>query len=164
MTFFRNYSSSQFASPAVFGSTGTKTGNVAAIQFDSGDIDMTAIGNVLGSATAGSLGTAPVSSVYIGTGPDSASIFELGDNANHNGVGKADVAYTSLWWQGNFDTVSNKAVWNPAISQHTLPSSLYLTARPAWWPSSSPWPWAGSDQTPMVGTLPAKSRSDALGH
>jgi hypothetical protein len=52
--------------------------------------------------------------------------------------------------------------WSDAINTRTLPASLYLTAKPAWWPSASPWPWAGSDLTPMVGTLPAKARSDAL--
>ncbi|HMF41873.1 MAG TPA: hypothetical protein VKQ32_14465, partial [Polyangia bacterium] len=61
MTYFRNYASSQFAPPAVAGSTDNQTGNISALQFDTGDIDMTVIGNVLGSATATSLGTAPVS-------------------------------------------------------------------------------------------------------
>ncbi|MGH7296705.1 MAG: hypothetical protein ACRELB_17330, partial [Polyangiaceae bacterium] len=146
LTFYRNYSSSQFAVPAVVGSAGAQTGNVAALQFDSGDIDMTAIGNVLGSAGATSLGTAPLSTAYAGSGPNTASIFEVGDNASHNGVGTADVAYTSLWWHANFDTVSNKVMWNPAIATHTLPESLYLPARPAWWPSGSAWPLAGSDR------------------
>jgi hypothetical protein len=41
-------------------------------------------------------------------------------------------------------------------------ASFYLHGKAAWWPSASPWPWAGSDLTPMVGTLPAKDRSDHL--
>ena len=49
LTFFRNYSSSQFAPPAVDGSTDKQTGNIVAIQFDTGDINMTVIGNVLGA-------------------------------------------------------------------------------------------------------------------
>ena len=165
MTFFRNYSSGQYASPAVWGSTGRQDGNVAALQFDTGDYKMTAIGNVLGSTSANDLGTAPVSAVYTGSGPGKPAIFEIGDNgANHNGVGEADVAWTSLWWTGNFDTVSNRVVWNPSIATHTVPPSLYLAAKPAWWPAGSAWPWAGSDLTPMVGTLPAKARSDKMGH
>jgi hypothetical protein len=163
LTYFRNYASSQFAAPAVFGATGAQTGNVTALQLDAGDVDMTVVGNVLGSAAATSLGTAPVSASYIGSGPDGASIFELGDNANHNGAGMADVAYTSLWWHANYDTVSAAVVWNPSIAARTLPASLYRSAKPAWWPAGSAWPWAGSDLTPMVGVLPAKARSDTLG-
>ena len=165
MTFFRNYSSGQYASPAVWGSTGRQDGNIAALQFDTGDYKMTAIGNVLGSSSNNDLGTAPVSTVYTGSGPGKPAIFEIGDNGpNHNGVGTADVAWTSLWWTGNFDTVSNKVVWNPSVAAHTMPASLYLTAKPPWWPAGAAWPWAGSDLTPMVGTLPAKARSDKLGH
>ena len=163
LTYFRNYSSSQFASPAVAGATGSQNGNVTSLQFDSGDIDMTVVGNVLGSSASSDLGTAPVSATYIASGPGPSSIFELGDNANHNGVGMADVAYTSLWWHANYDTVSKAVVFNPSISARALPASLYLATRPAWWPAGNPWPWAGSDLTPMVGALPAKARSDMLG-
>ena len=164
LTYFRNYSSSQFASPPVAAtSTGQQTGNIAALQFDHGDVNMTVIGNVLGSSKANDLGTAPVSSVYIGTAPGSPSIFEIGDNANHDGTGKSDVAYTTLWSHANYDTVTPGVVYNPSIATQTLPSSLYLSAKPAWWPAGKAWPWAGSDLNPMVGTLPAKARSDTLG-
>jgi hypothetical protein len=104
-----------------------------------------------------------VSSVYIGTDPGPSSIFELGDNAGHNGVGKADVAYTSLWWHANYDTVTPGVVYNPSITTKTLPGSLYLPGKPAWWPAGTAWPWAGSDLSPMVGSLPAKARSDSIG-
>jgi hypothetical protein len=162
MTYFRNYASSQFAPPAVFGSTDAQTGNVTALQFDAGDLDMTVIGNVLGSAMSTSLGTAPVSSTFIGTGSDTPSIFEVG--SGNGGLGMNDVAFKSLWLHGNFDTVNGSVQWNPSIQTHALPASLYLKAKPAWWPAGSPWPWAGPDLTPMVGKLPAKVRSDALGN
>jgi hypothetical protein len=162
MTFFRNYSSGQFASPAVWGSTDRQDNNIAALQFDSGDYKMTVIGNVLGSSSANDLGTAPVSAEYTISMPGKPGIFEVGDGPKHSGTG--DVAWTSLWWTGNFDTVSKKVVWNPAIAAHTMPASLYLKAKPAWWPAGAAWPWAGSDLTPMVGTLPAKARSEKLGH
>jgi hypothetical protein len=92
LTFFRNYASSQFAKPAVAGSMEVQTGNVAALEFDKGDVDMTVIGNVLGSSSSADLGTAPVSKTYIASGSDESSIFELGD-------GKSGVAYTTMWWQ-----------------------------------------------------------------
>jgi hypothetical protein len=163
LAYFRNYASSQFAPPAVFGSTGGQSGNITALQFDAGDVDMTVVGNLLGSAAATNLGTAPLSAVLTGTGPDTPSIYEVGDNASHNGAGMADVAYTSLWAHGNYDTVGNAVVWNPSIATRALPPSLYLAGRPAWWPTGSPWPWVGPDLAPMVGTLPAKARSDSLG-
>jgi hypothetical protein len=115
---------------------------------------MTVIGNVLGSATATSLGTAPVSSVYVGSNSDTPCIFELG--------GTGDISYTSLVAHGNYDTVTAGIKWSDTIATRTLPASLYRMAKPAWWPAANPWPWVGSDLTPMVGTLPARARSDSL--
>jgi hypothetical protein len=162
LAYFRNYASSQFAPPPVAGSTAAQTGNITALQFDEGDRNMTVIGNVLGSSATNDLGTAPLSMVYVGDGPDPPSIFEIGDNADHNGMGMADVAWTTLWWHANYDTVNDDVLMNPDISETTLPSSLYLSAQPAWWPAGTPWPWAGSDLTPRVGELPAKVRADEL--
>jgi hypothetical protein len=149
LTYFRNYSSSYFAPPAVYGSTATQTGNVAALQFDGGDIGMNVVGNVLGMAG--------VSTVYDGYDSGPYCIYQLGAN----GSGATDVAVTSLYRHGNFDTVHNATIWNPANAIRTLPPSLYLQAKPGWWPSGTPWPWAGPDLTPVVGTLPAKARSDS---
>jgi hypothetical protein len=163
LTYFRNYASSQFAPPAVYGATGSQTGNIAALQFDAGDLNMTVVGNVLGSSSSNDLGTAPVSATYIGSGPGTACIFELGDNSSHNGLGTADVSYTTLWWHANYDTVTPGVVYNPAISPRSLPASLYRPTKPAWWPAGGAWPWVGSDLNPMVGSLPAKARADALG-
>jgi hypothetical protein len=157
LTFFRNYSSSQFAPPAVANATDKQTGNITAIQFDTGDINMTVIGNVLGSAAATDLGTAPLSKNYIADGSSTGAIFDFGAN------GKSDVSYTSLWLQGNYDTVNKSVVWSSSITTRTLPASLYLATQPAWWPAGTAWPWTGADLTPMVGTLPAKARSDQLG-
>jgi hypothetical protein len=150
LTYFRNHASSKFASPAVVGSTASQTGNVAALEFDAGDVGMNVVGNVLGAAGW--------STTY-----DAASaaftIFQLGNG----GSGLSDVAATSLYRHQNFDTVHNAVVYDPATSSRTLPSSLYLSARPGWWPSGLAWPWVGPDLSPMVGTLPAKQRSDAMG-
>jgi hypothetical protein len=95
------------------------------------------------------------------SGPDSPAIFELGDNANHNGDYKTDVAFTTLWSHGNYDTVTPGVVWNPKIRARTLPASLYLANKPAWWPSGQPFPWVGPDLKPRIGVLPAKARSDS---
>jgi hypothetical protein len=150
LTYFRNYASSQFAPPAVWGSTDAQTGNVTALQFDGGDLGMNVIGNVLG--------TAGWSTVYDAYDSGPKSIYELGAG----GSGATDVAATSLYRHGNFDVVTNDVVWSPASSGRTLPPSFYLTGRPAWWPTGVAWPWAGPDLTPMAGVLPAKTRSDAM--
>jgi hypothetical protein len=152
LTFFRNYASSQFAAPAVWGDTAVQIGNVAAVRFDGGDIGMNVVGNVLGSA---STTTALASQVYDGADSGVPSIFLLGDG----GAGLSDVAATSMFRTGNYDHVSKKVVWaNGVVS---LSPSLYLSNKPAWWPAGNPWPWAGPDLTPMVGVLPAKARSDS---
>lgn len=157
LTFFRNYSSSQFAPPAVANSTDKQTGNILAIQFDTGDINMTVIGNVLGSDATSDLGTAPISAAYVSTNSDKAGIFAFGAS------GTADVSYTSLWAHGNYDTVTPGVVWSSSIATHDLPASLYRSTRPNWWAAGKAWPWVGPDLNPRVQTLPAKARSDAAG-
>ena len=134
LTYFRNYASSQFAKPAVYGSTDKQTGNIAALQFDTGDINMSVVGNVLGSSSATDLGTAPVSTPYFGSGSEKPAIFEMSSAA------KTDVAYTTLWLHGNYDTVTPGVVWKPSIATQVLPASLYLPTRPAWWPAGNAWP------------------------
>jgi hypothetical protein len=147
LTYFRNYASSQFAPPAVYGSTATQTGNVTALQFDGGDIAMNVAGNVLG--------TTGVSTVYDAYDSGPRSIFELGAN----GSGATDVAATSLVRQGNYDYFNNKTMWYPASAASPLPPSLYLPAKPAWWPAAMAWPWVGPDLVPIKGVLPAKDRA-----
>jgi hypothetical protein len=157
LTYFRNYSSSQFAPPAVYGSTAKQTGNIVAIGFDTGDINMTVVGNVLGSSATTDLGTAGISNTYMCFGGGGGCIYDFSAN------GKSDVSYTSLWLHGNYDTVTPGVVWNPLIATHEIPASLYRSTRPAWWPAGSSWPWVGPDLNPRVGSLPAKARSDLLG-
>ncbi len=64
---------------------------------------------------------------------------------------------------GNYDAVNASVTWDSNISDHTIPNSLYLTAKPNWWPADLIWPPIGSDLTPMTGVLPAKRRFDSMG-
>lgn len=146
LTFFRNFSSSLFASPPVYGSTAAQTGNVASMEFDAGDVGMTVIGCILGATG--------VSAAYDAYSSGPKSIYELG--------GAGDVSATSLVRQGNYDYVNKAVMWYPATAACSLPASIYLTARPAWWPSGQGWPWAGPDCNPMAGVLPAKARALAM--
>jgi len=113
------------------------------------------LGNVLGSTsrphtnyqvTPGSGGTSNQSIYIIGTGAD----FVPNDAMTVN----------SLFRWGNWDVVSNAARFvasevpsglsqfaNPVPSSQTLPASLYLSSKPAWWPAGKPWPAIGPDVT-----------------
>ena len=117
---------------------------------DGTDIGMNVLGNVLGMS-----GVSTVYDAYDG-GP--FSIYELGAG----GSGPTDIVVTSLYRHGNFDAVNSAILWNPSISVRTLPASLYLRAKPGWWPTAISWPWVGPDVAPMVGVLPAKDRSDRM--
>ncbi|HEY3357852.1 MAG TPA: hypothetical protein VGQ83_31665 [Polyangia bacterium] len=146
LTYFRNYASSQFAPPAVWGSTAAQTGNVASLQFQDGDLGMNALGNVLGAT-----GVSDTVDCY---GGGNGCIYSLG--------AEGDVSVTSLYRHGNYDHVSNQTVWTPTTTSHALPPSFYRQTAPAWWPAGTPWPWVGPDLAPMVGVLPAKQRADSL--
>jgi hypothetical protein len=146
LMYLRNYSSSQFAAPAIWNGSNTIDGNVAALDFETGDIGMTAIGNVLGADTPGTSGA---SNGYVsGTVP----IYRVGS--------ASDVSSTTFLRHGNYDYFNHAVKWDSSISDHTIPVSLYRTSKPAFFGNQAR-PWAGSDLTPMVGTLPAKARSDA---
>jgi len=63
---------------------------------------------------------------------------------------------------GNFDYVNNHVIWDPAIPDHTIPNSLYLSGKPSWW-GVLPWPPIGPDKSPMVGPIPAQQRFQTCG-
>ncbi len=75
------------------------------------------------------------------------------------GTGDRNVRATLLR-HGNWDSVTNGTVWDPAIASHDLPPSLYLDRKPDWW-GDLPWPPIGPDLTPMVGKIPAQLRYEA---
>ena len=77
----------------------------------------------------------------------------------------AKVKSTLLRW-GNFDYQNNAARWEanelpdgaPVPADHSLPASLYLSAKPAWWCNDIPWPPIGPDVTGLTNDIPAKRR------
>jgi hypothetical protein len=64
---------------------------------------------------------------------------------------------------GNYDYVTNSVVWDPRITDHTLPASLYLTQKPDFFNAGRgyTWPWVDPVGTPQLYVLPAKARYDA---
>ena len=74
----------------------------------------------------------------------------------------AQVSATTLR-HGNFDYVTNTVNWSSAIADHTLPNSLYLTRKPAFFDAGSgyTWPWVDPSGATKLYQLPAKARYDA---
>jgi hypothetical protein len=60
---------------------------------------------------------------------------------------------------GNYDYLTNSIKWSGTDTTHTLPNSLYLTAKPSFF-GSKQWPWT-DPLTGTIYTLPAKARYDA---
>ena len=57
---------------------------------------------------------------------------------------------------GNYDYATSSIKWANGFDQ-TLPNSLYLTSKPAFF-GSSPWPWVDPAGATKILTLPAKAR------
>ena len=58
---------------------------------------------------------------------------------------------------GNFDWITKRVQWDPAISDRKLPDSLYLASKPAFFGKLA-WPPIGPDRKPMAGAIPARER------
>lgn len=58
---------------------------------------------------------------------------------------------------GNYDYQSQSVKWDAAIAARTLPASVYLSSKPAFFGNLS-WPSIGPDVSPVAGTIPAKER------
>jgi Pectate lyase superfamily protein len=69
--------------------------------------------------------------------------------------------FTTALLHGNYDFTSDSIVWDPSITDHALPASLYLSAKPAWW-CGAPWPPIGPDVSGYVNDIPAKLRFEGL--
>jgi hypothetical protein len=116
---------------------------------------MSFIGNVLGAP--GQMG----GWVYEATS-GKPSIWMLGWDSVQPYPTDARVASTTLR-HGNFDYVTNTVKWDPTITNHMLPNSLYLTQKPAFFDAGRgyTWPWVDPIGATKLYTLPAKARYDA---
>jgi hypothetical protein len=117
---------------------------------------MSFVGNVLG-ASGQTSGWA-----YETTFHGRPGIWMLGWDATPPYRTDAKVAETTLR-HGNFDYVTNTVKWDPAIANHTLPSSLYLSEKPAFFNDGKgyTWPWVDPVGATKLHALPAKARYDA---
>jgi len=104
-------------------------------------------------------------------GADQKTVYRLGHGLNAGGGGddignyedpqSAAATANQLYRHGNYDYATGTVVWDPTNSNHSLPESLYLSGKPAFFGSEA-WPFVDPTRNPMVGVLPAKKRFDAL--
>jgi hypothetical protein len=169
MTVFRNHASGKQRRTNLH-----ERERIAAIDFEGGAVFMNVVGNALG--IAGPVGTASQSLVYeVHSNPpgDVPAVWRLGSSpisAAGAGYHNQDIFDPFPWLpgttgftllrQGNYDFVTNSVADGAAPG---LPQSLYLSGSPPSWWGSNPWPYVDPTRTPVVGTLPAKARFDALG-
>jgi hypothetical protein len=88
-------------------------------------------------------------------------IWKVGTASQNSQGGQTDFKTVStLLRHGNYDYVTHSTVWDPGISDHALPYSLYLAAKPVFFGGLS-WPAFGPDLSPIESNIPAKYRFDA---
>ena len=162
-----------------FNITPTSSGYCRCIFSDGWQMHLNSIGNVLSFPGSGvdHLFTASYDSGDAGnangigyTGIAESSVYLIGSNAwrlsdgYKPGADNMDdgTAYSYFHRHLDYDYHSNSQYTNPGNPVTTLPDSLYLTAKPAFF-GSYDWPWvnpAGADHAARVKTLPAKARYD----
>ncbi|MGH6641423.1 MAG: hypothetical protein ACRED3_01875 [Bradyrhizobium sp.] len=118
---------------------------------------MSFAGNVLGAA--GQMDGWSYETTFASGKP---GIWMLGWDAAAPYPTDAKVAATTLR-HGNFDYLTNTVKWDPAIANHTLPDSLYLPGKPAFFNAGRgyAWPWVDAAGVTKLHVLPAKARYDA---
>jgi PKD repeat protein len=67
---------------------------------------------------------------------------------------------STLIRHGNYDYADNETKWDPAIANHTLANSLYLSAKPSWF-GTVVWPPIGPDVSGLIQKIPAQIRFEA---
>jgi len=146
---------------------GLKGSSTCAVILENAEVP---VGNVLGDDDWPANGEYEIETEY---GYDIATIYQLGfpnignnsltpgDGASPQGI-DAHVKETILR-HANWDYDNADVVWDPAIAETTLPSSLVYGGAPAWWPDTTPWPPIGPDVDGLVHEIPAQARAHEAG-
>ena len=153
LTFFRNWLSGQRRSF-------TDSGNARTVGLGYGSWWDSFVGNVLGRA--GQMGGWTYESAAMsGDNADWTDdvIWKLGYDPERWGMFADPQTLSTVIRDGNWDAVTNSVHWHNTPAGFTVPASLYLSAKPAFF-GGSPWPWVDGT-TGHVATLPAKARYDA---
>jgi hypothetical protein len=174
-TLFRNWISGQHVDS-------WRTGNVKLVDLCRFSRYSNVVGNVLGfsgwpRATTGRYEMTGIPGYtaqtcvyrlgYPNVGNNAYSLTNPPTNGDSGGLDPLTVSTLMRW--GNFDYQNNATRWEASEipsgvavpSNHSLPLSLYRSAKPVWWGSLS-WPAFGPDLNPMIGTIPAQLRYEEL--
>ena len=116
---------------------------------------MSWLGNVLGTP-------GHTNGWFYNTSRGSPGVWMLGWDSGRPHPIDPNVASTAIR-DGNFDYLTNSVFWAWTNTAHTLPNSLYLPHKPAFFNAGSgyTWPWVNPTGSPQLYTLPAKARYDA---
>jgi hypothetical protein len=90
---------------------------------------------------------------------NSKYIWELGYQSGQWDQAADPKVLSTVLRGGNFDYVTNTVHWE-SIAPQTIPNSLYLSAKPAFFGAHA-WPWVDPTGPVKLSTLPAKARFDA---
>lgn len=155
-TFFRNHISMALTPSTV-------VGNINAVRIEYNNRYMNFVGNVFG--TPGITGTYQIESMACTS--NEKSIFKVGYgqpngacSGDCNPTGNDGNVLLTLYRHGNYDYVTQSTQWDSTVVDHTLPSSLYLLSKPAFFKDVQ-WPPIGSDGSTIVGTIPSEKRFNA---
>ena len=82
----------------------------------------------------------------------------------HPGFGQMTdpMVRATTYMHGNYDYIGGEILWDYRNSDHRLPDSLYLAAKPLWW-GNLRWPAFGPDLSPMISKIPAQLRYEEAG-
>jgi hypothetical protein len=95
-----------------------------------------------------------------GSWGNSPNIWQLGYDATSEWNQQAELgALTTAIRDGNYDFLTNSQHWHTTPAGFTIPNSMYLTTKPAFFGGST-WPWT-DPSTGTIYSLPAKARYDA---
>ena len=122
------------------------------------------LGNVLGQA--GQMGgwtyDDPAMSGNNASWSSGADLWKLGYDPERWDMYADMATVTNAIRHGNFDYLTESQVWEPAISDHAIPASYYLGAKPAFFGGRA-WPWVQPENvTHQIYSLPAMDRYNAL--
>jgi hypothetical protein len=158
LTFFRNYASGKPKDITVNTCWG--------FFFEAKNHYLNIVGNIILSPTV----STPI--VYDGYCDSNGSlVFFTGGRNTPDGMDPYDACpYSGKWYErdmnvwntmlrhGNYDQFNKKIIWDPNVTDHNIPNSLYLTSKPDFM-GSDPWPWV-DPTTGTIYTLPARKRYD----
>ncbi len=86
-------------------------------------------------------------------------VWKLGYDPVRWGMNPDPQTLSTVIRDGNYDFLTNSQRWHNTPGGFTIPNSMYLTSKPAFF-GNNPWPWV-DPTTGATYTLPAKARYEA---